>query len=826
MKLILVEKVDAACQVAEALFFLGIKKGDFKNRWQDIKKESAKKLYLEGGNFILVWTNGHLGVDLKPYEINENYGFNFTFKENFDYTLPSLLTDMKRVVKKDKVFLFNKIKEVVDKKDIEEYLICTDADAEGERIARDCLFDFCKIPKDSNVKRMWVTGSFNNPKVIKNEIQNSKKYDIEKYNNLYFSQKVRSSGDFIQGMKSTKLLVDMYGKKLYSGRVKNTIIGLIGDRQLAIKNYKTNYYYVINSIGKFPMNHFYFKNIEDIDSKGNLISKIDRTTHYFKEEDKDKVVKELKDYNLTGVITKYENKKSSSTTRPLPLSGDDFKSEMASEYKLTLEDSGNILQYLRDSGFTTYQGTNGRYFSLSDSKLVETAYNTALSYFQSDPTVKSAKYTTEAYLFSDKEAKKQNHPPLHLTDKIPTDMDIKSWENSKIKYLKEGYELIAKRILLHFLENDTFESVKLEVEINKHKFDSKGIKPLTHGWRSFVNKQRTNTYFEGSFKEGDSITLEDIEVLKKPTTKPKLYSESEILNTLMNVSKVLNQQIDDESDPKKKLELKKARNILKNVEGIGTDRTRESILTELKEAALVKVSKKQFVLTENGWLLYNSLPAQLRSVVFTAKWEFDFEEIRRGNKTYDEVIGSIDIFTQKIISHMIKNRDKSNVSIAFKTKKTDELCPLCKSSILEAKAVFKCEKNLYKDNKQSGCKFMILKAQKLLDANFALKQFSRILKGETLTGRNGNLVKLDLGNDFFLKISSPADKLVETPKTFRLDKRFCFKQQFGKNLTKVQAEKLLKGEEVSLKRHSKKTGKNYDITIWLNDEGKVENSFD
>lgn len=825
--LIVTEKIDAACQVAEALYLLGETKGDFKPKWAVLRDElkKTKKTFLNSGNYFIQWTNGHFGYDLSPSEINENYGLKFSLDLDFDYQMPNLLFEMKRTIKEDKRKLFNSAKQLFTKHTFNRYYICTDADAEGERIARDYLFRFCRVDKNADVRRMWVTGAFQNPKVIKEELENALPYNSPKYNNLYDSQRVRSNGDYIQGMKPTKLLVDLYGQKLYSGRVKNTIIGLVGDRELEIKNFKPKTYYVINSIGKFKMNHFFMKEVDDVDKTGKLITKIQRSTQYFNELEKDKVVSELREVNLKGKVTRCDKKVSGSTSRPLPLSGDDFKSEMVKEHNITLEDAGNILQYLRDEGFTTYQGTNGRYFAKNEEKIVKIAYETALQVFQDDKTVCNPNFSLDATLFDDKKAKGQNHPPLHLTEKVPTQRDYEKWEKVKIPKVKEGYDLIAKRILVHFLDNDKYESVKLEVEINKHKFDATGIRPIYQGWRDFVNEQRTNTYFDVDFKEGDDIQLEDIEVVPKETTVPKLYKELDILNTLMNVSKVLNQQIDDESDPAKVLELKKAKNTLKKVEGIGTDRTREIIINELKNAELITETTiektKYYKLTPNGWLLYKALPPQLRTVTFTAKWEEYFEEIRRGNKTYKEVILGIDAFIKKTIVYILNNRQKVKGN---QRTVTDEICPLCNKKIIEQEKIFKCEDNKYKDDKQYGCKFQILKNQKLLKAKFGIKQLHRILNGETLKAPNGKLVKLDLNNDFFLNIENPSDEIVETDKTFRLGEKFCFKNAFGKNLTKAQAKKILNDEEVTLKRISK-NDKEYTVTVWLEENGKLGSSF-
>lgn len=831
-QLILTEKVDAGCQVAEALYHLGSKSGDFGTAWSEIKKKSARKGYLVGGDYVIVWTNGHLGVDLKPSEINIGNKLNFSFDSNYDYEFPSLLSSMKRVVKKEKKSLASLLKTMIKDNNFSKAYICTDADAEGERIARDALFSFGGLDKNCDVRRMWVTGAFNTPKIIEKELKSALKYDSDKYAWLYDSQLTRSTGDFIQGMKPTKALVDCYGLKLYSGRVKNTMIGLIGDRFLEIKNFKSKEYYIINSIGNFKLSHFYYKDVEDVDSDGKLVTKKTRTTQYFNKEDKDRVVKELRDVDLKGKVTQIESSTSSSKTRPLPLSGDDFKSEMATTHKISLDEAGMILQYLRDEGFTTYQGTNGRFFSKDEEEIVNIAYNTAVNVFSDDKTTASAKFTLSAYLFNDSKAKKQNHPPLHLTEKIPSVADYIKWENSKFKKVKEGYLLIAKRILVSFLEADKYETVKLEVEVNKHKFDTSGVKPLVQGWREFIGDKKANTYFDVDLKKDDDIKLDDIEIVPKKTTVSKPYNEVDLLKIFLNVSKVLNSMIDDEEDPTRKLELKKAKNILKNVEGIGTDRTRGMIFAETIKVGLVEVLKsKDLQLSSNGWVMYNALPPKLRSVVFTALWEEDFEEIRRGNKTYKQVIENIDEQVKESVKYIITNVDKSKVNVIKKLVKvtTDFICPVCQSTIVETENSFSCSKRKYQDKKVSGCKFIFGRNQKKLDEIISKDSFEKILNNEVYVGKNGNKISLDLESDYFSKIDYHEDykntDFYETAKSFRLGEKFVFKNIFGANLTKIQAKAILEGKKVLLKRKGKTSKKAFKVKVWLGENGSCEHVF-
>lgn len=852
MKFILTEKIDAGCQIGSCLYALELEKGsDFSSStWENIRDTKGKKGFLKGSQYVITWAKGHLLRDKLPSEINESYQFEFKINPQFNYLMPNLLNEIKTTTKGLDSSKLNQIKIIKDflaKNDFDEIIIATDADSEGEAIARETLFDIANVnPKKIKITRLWVTGSFKSIDAIKKALEKREPYDSPKYNNLADARKARSKGDYIAGLKPKKALVDAYGTMVVTGRIKAFIIGLIGDRELEIKNFIPREFWQIKGfMGNVKLNNFFIEDVYDVDSKGNTTIKKTKMLNYHDVDEKNRVLEET--LSKKGKITKLEiksNLTSNQKSRPLPLSGDDFKSIMMDKYKINIKQAGEILQYLRDEGFTTYQGTNGRHFALSDIEDVKDAYATAKEYFNVN-TLKVKSFNTDVAFFDDKKAAKQNHPPLHLTKKVPSLDDLDKWQKSSIPNIKEGYELIAKRIFVHFLEDDLYNSIKIEIDINGHLFEASGEKAIVHGWREFIGLKKVDSYFDiGEKNLGDIVNLDKISATTCFTTVPNLYTERTLLAALMNIGTVIQDKINKTSDPQQKLIYKKCKATLKQAEGIGTDRTRETIIDELinpesSQKSLEKDKKSQLTLNELGWRSYKILPEKSKSFIVTAEWEDALEEIRNGTLEADKFLSDVDSDIEDTIKTILANIDKSLVvHRAIKTK-TDLICPLCQNEIIDNGTRFYCSKNVYKNGKQSGCKFSVIKFQKPLKSNFTAGLLRRILAGEILKAKNGNKIQLDLSSPFFTKIiyaenngtSSSGDggdseKLVETPKTFRLGSKFCFKSCFGKELTKAQAEKILKGEEVTLKPVSKKSGKPYKLTVWLEDNGKFGSSVD
>ena len=839
--LILTEKREVGTDMGAVL-------GDPKlgNNPQKLAQRGKAKGYVEGDRYVISWAAGHLFSQVMPKDIDERYGLFKRFNNLEDYKMPNLRKQMKSIATADKYKKRQRtiLKQLLNRKDIDKIIIATDADAEGEAIGRDMIFKINPKVK-AKIYRMWNTGSFKTKDSVSKAMKEIKPYNDEKFENLYASQRARATADYITGMKITKALTDLYNKPFYTGRVKSVIISLVGNRELEIKNFVPKDYWQIKGYKDgLELSHFFYEEVEDYDSNGNVITKRIKQRSYYDRKRLDEVLKDLKE-DLNGKVISMKTTTTSSKTRPLPLSGSDFASEMMGKYKITYGQCNDILDYLRNEGFTTYPGTNGRYFSKEDKDEVIHALNIAKKYFNlKDDEVK---FSLNSYIFNDKKAAKQNHTPLSLTGKVPTSDDIKKWQNHKLPRIKEAYELIAKRIAVAFLPDDKIEKQELVIETNRgnHKFDLTGQRAIKQGWRTFMKMEIKDTTFNTNppLKEGDPVKLDKIEVKSAKTKPPALYTIKTLLDTLLNVSRVVDKIIKESDDPEYIKKLKEVKKKLKEAEGIGTDRTRESIINDLIKNKMIETKGKNQIakLTQAGWELYKVLPSRLKSVVLTANWENYFEYIRRGELSLEDALKDIDnVLMNEMIQEIIKNLGK-DVKVAeaknYKREDTGLKCPLCDGDIIETDKVFKCSNNQFKNGKQTGCKFAIFKDQtkffgKVLTKD-DLEAFLNSTKESPLKGEKADIY-FDKDNKYFTGLifknsgnfsnNDDPNKLIETPKTFKKGDKFVFKNFRGKNLTKAQAEKLLDGKSVIIARKSK-GGKDYKVECTLKDNGGLEAEF-
>ena len=113
-----------------------------------LKCNNNKGSYIEGSKYIVTWAMGHL-VGLMDPE-----GYDNKYKEWKMETLPMLPKHMKLVVLKKTGKQFNEVKKLMNREDVSEIVIATDAGREGELVAR---WTIEKAGVKKPLKRLWIS---------------------------------------------------------------------------------------------------------------------------------------------------------------------------------------------------------------------------------------------------------------------------------------------------------------------------------------------------------------------------------------------------------------------------------------------------------------------------------------------------------------------------------------------------------------------------------------------------------------------------------------------------------------------------------------------
>src|SRR5690606_23866861 len=142
--------------------------------------------------------------------------------------LPMVPNTLKTIVIQKTGKQFNAVKSQLNRKDVTDIVIATDAGREGELVAR-WIIEKARVQKP--VKRLWISSVTD--KAIRDGFKNLK--PGKQYENLYASAVARSEADWYVGLNATRALTTKYNAQLSSGRVQTPTLGIIATREEEIR---------------------------------------------------------------------------------------------------------------------------------------------------------------------------------------------------------------------------------------------------------------------------------------------------------------------------------------------------------------------------------------------------------------------------------------------------------------------------------------------------------------------------------------------------------------------------------------------------------------
>lgn len=181
------------------------------------------------------------------------------------------------------------------------------------------------------------------------------------------------------------------------------------------------------------------------------------------------------------------------------------------------------------------------------------------------------------------------------------------------------------------------------------------------GWRSVLNlseeEDEDNTTLPELY-EGDTLPINNSEVLEKQTKPRSLHTESSLLGAMENAAK--------------ELENEEERQAMKEV-GIGTPATRATIIETLFGRDYIRREKKSLVPTEKGLAVYSIVKdKKIADVAMTGNWENALAKIETGEMDADTFHRGIEVYTAQITTELL------NTSVSVASATDSPLCPKCK----------------------------------------------------------------------------------------------------------------------------------------------------
>lgn len=593
---------------------------------------------LEGSKYIVTWALGHLVTLADP----ESYDVKYKTWKLED--LPMLPERLKLTVMKKTGKQFNAVKSQINRKDVNEIIVATDAGREGELVAR---WIIAKAKVNKPIKRLWISSVTD--KAIKEGFKNLK--PGKAYENLYHAAVARSEADWYIGLNATRALTTRFNAQLNCGRVQTPTVAIIATREDEIKNFKPQKYYGIEAQTDTIK-------LTWQDSNGSGRS--------FNKEKIEAIVKSLGRQDAKVVAIDRKPKKSFA---PGLYDLTELQRDANKFFGYSAKETLNIMQKLYEQHkVLTYPRTDSRYIS-SDivSTIPERLKACGVGEYRSVANKILAKPIKVNKSFVN-DSKLSDHHAI-----IPTEgyVNFSAFTDKERKI----YDLVVKRFLAVLFPAHEYEQLTVQAEIGREKFIARGKTVINGGWKEVYENRFDDEELTDDIKEQLLPSIEKDDVLKTKlvaqtsgqTKPPARFTEATLLSAMENPAKYMQTSNKELADT------------LKSTGGLGTVATRADIIDKLFNSFLIeKRGGKEIYITSKGRQLLDLVPEELRSPATTARWEKKLELIEKGKLKKDVFINEMKEHTKEIVAE-IKASDKKYKHDNISTKS----CPDCGKPMLE-----------------------------------------------------------------------------------------------------------------------------------------------
>ena len=628
-----------------------------------MKKQNG---YLEGEGYLITWAFGHLFslCDIESYTGNGG-------KEKVRWTLDNLpcfpkefrfelRRDEHKKVDSGVVRQFEVIKWLCNRPDVDTIVNAGDADREGEIIVRICV-GAAYTGTGKSFKRLWLPDQ--TPETVKkalSEMKEEKEYDL-----LAAEGYARTYIDWLYGVNLTRYATLKTGTLLRVGRVIVPIVKAIYDRDLAIRNFKPGKYFALQSKET---------------THGEVVELLSKNK--FEENDRAGAEALCKQYNESGAKVRSVKNKEDVLFAGKLYSLSKLQNVLGKKYKMSMQESLDLIQGLYEKGYLTYPRTNSEYLATAEKdKMKQILANCQKIGYP-------VRFKDSKYIFDD--SKIESHSALTPTYKIPGKGQLSEKEF-------QVYSTVFRRFVAVFCAEDCKVS-KSEIVIdvgNLESFTLKGMVILDAGWTKYDDYNQKDKVLP-KLSEGEAVNINFLPV-ERETTPPKHYTIETLNNYLKNPFK------DEKKAPKEGEEgteddSEDYRAIFEGLE-LGTEATRTGIIDNARKSHYIDLKKDVYYILPDGEFLIEALSQMQISMdkYKTSQLGQALKKVFHGEMSVD---GAVELAEGEIADVFRKKDDPmSKDSETGFFGDVVAKCPVCGGEIKRFRNFYGCTG--YKE----GCKF-------------------------------------------------------------------------------------------------------------------------
>lgn len=499
--------------------------------------------------------------------------------------------------------------------------IATDYDREGELIGAEALEIIQEINPDVQFDRVHYSAI--TPKEIIDAFENVAKIDF----NLADAGHSRQVIDLVWGASLTRfisLAAGRLGKLFLSvGRVQSPTLALIVDKEREREAFEIKPYWEL------------YAHLKDKKANDFTVQHVNR--RFWDKQELDILVSKLeKKAIIIEVVTATKQDKP-----PIPFNTTEFITA-ASSLGFTPASAMRVAEALYIQGFISYPRTDNTVYpaTLDLREMIEVfAKGTFKEYADKllskeklEPT-RGKKETTD-------------HPPIYPASLAKkSELDEQEW---KI------YEMVVRRFFATFAEPAIWETIKAKFDISSEEFSATGARLVEPGWRWYYPYNAPEDRLLPAMKEGDELTVKEIDVQDKETQPPGRYGQGRLIRTMEEL-------------------------------GLGTKATRHEIISKLYSRAYVHGNPLQP--TKTAYAVVEALEKYAPTISkpeMTSKLEADMDRIAEGQIPEEEVLQESREMLNSVFSDLENNKDNITESLraGLREDKVIGTCPKCGSVLM------------------------------------------------------------------------------------------------------------------------------------------------
>ncbi|MHA6261350.1 type IA DNA topoisomerase [Sporosarcina sp. CAU 1771] len=617
------------------------------------------KLFPQGAT--ITWGIGHL------VELKEPKAYDARWNRWSLGSLPILPERYEFQVAKGKYPQFQVVKKLILEADV--VINACDIDREGSNIFYS-IFNQTGA-RNKTIKRLWINSLEIDE--IRNGFMNLQ--DNEKDLLLYEEAKSRQISDWLVGMNGSRLYTLLLKAKGYEqvfpiGRVQSPTVYLIYERQKEIEAFVSEPFFEADA----------FFTAENGGYKGKAKARM---------KTREELVALLKKHaiqpNSPGIVTSVQQK-DKRIPPPQLHSLSSLQATANRRWKMSPANVLKTMQALYEKKLVSYPRTDSRHITTSEFAYLADQLE-GYQQLIKQPFAVPSRQPKKRYVDN---AKVQEHYAIIPTKKIPTEAALSKLAPDQRKL----YEEVVRTTLSMFHTDYLYTETKVTTEVNQLPFFTTGKTEKSIGWKElFPSNSKEQEERVPTLRQNEAVASK-ISIHEGKTTPPKPFTEGQLITLMKTCGKFVEDLEETE--------------ILKEIEGLGTEATRSNIIETVKKHGYIQVTKNIVVLTDKGRILCEAIEGSLlASPSMTAKWETYLRKIGNGEGASEHFLTNIAKFIDSLIQSVPRQIETATFQVKHipstsKTKyKIEEVapCPTCgKGKIVARKGFYGC--SAYKE----GCK--------------------------------------------------------------------------------------------------------------------------